>query len=96
MPRRNDVLSSGNWTMNFSNPPRSMEHVRENTFSPCSPIQQASNFSFDTSIPTKKLMTNTSHGSIKKTGSASGQSSIVTRAHTAQSTYHGSKRQGTD
>jgi hypothetical protein len=33
-------------------------------------IQQTSNFSFDTSSPTKKLMTGTSDDSIKKTGSA--------------------------
>ena len=95
MPRRN-VAFAGNRRVSFSNPPRSMEHVMEKIFSSCSPIPHASNFSFDTSIPTKQFITNTSRGIIRKTGVASGQSSIVTRAHKAQSTYHGSKRQGTD
>src|SRR5512141_3160017 len=44
-------------------------------------MQRTSNFSFDISTPTKKLMTGTSCSSIRKAGSASGQSSIVTRAH---------------
>ena len=74
-------MSAGSFRASFSNPSRSIEHVSEKIFSPCSPIQQTSNFSFDTSTPTKKLMTYTSHGSIRKTGIASGQSSIVTRAH---------------
>ncbi len=43
-----------------------MEQVSEKTFSSFSLIQQASNFSFDTSTPIKKLMTCTSHGSIRK------------------------------